>query len=132
MEFGKYARQLREQRYEVNRHYSIRQLARRIGMEPTYLSKIERGKVLPSSEEVILRLAVELGEDADLLLARADKIASDLHQIITRRPILFAELIRGLGQMSDEELIRLVHKVRDSECLAIGQLDDELQEQTLD
>ena len=116
MEFGQYARTLREQCRGVNGRYSIRQIAHRIGMEPKYLSKIERGEMSPPTEEIVLRLAMELGEDADLLLARAGMIASDIREIITRRSILFAELIRGLGEMSDDQLETLVRKVRDGEC----------------
>lgn len=114
MEFGFYTRQLRQQRHGVNRRYSIRQLAQRIGVEPIYLSRIERGDVAPS-EEMIQRLAAELGEDADVLLAWAGRIANDIREIITRRPILFAELIRGLNEMDDEELMKLVRKVRNGE-----------------
>ena len=117
MEFGFYTRQLRQQRQEVNRRYSIRQVAQRIGVEPNHLSKVERGDVDPT-EEMIQRLAVELGEDADMLLARAGVIASDIREIITRRPILFAELIRGLSEADDEELMALVRSVRNGEKVA--------------
>lgn len=116
MEFGQYTRTLREQRHGINGRYSIRQIAHRIGVEPKYLSKIERGEILPTSEEMVLRLAMELGEDADLLLARAGRIANDIREVITRRPILFAELIRGLGEVSDDQLEILVRKVRNGEC----------------
>lgn len=116
MEFGQYARALREQCHGINSRYSIRQIAQRIGMEPKYLSKIERGEMAPSSEQMILRLAAELGQDGDLFLARAGMIASDIREIIIRRPILLAELIRGLGEMSDDQLETLVRKVRDGEC----------------
>ncbi len=116
MEFGQYARTLREQRQGINGRYSVRQIAYRIGVDPKCLSKIERGEMLPPTEEVVLRLATELGEDADLLLARAGMIASDIREIIIRRPVLFAELIRGLGEMSDDQLETLVRKVRNGEC----------------
>ncbi len=115
MAFGKYARDLREQRRRVNRRYSVRQTAQRIGVEPTYLGKVERGEVAPPSEDMICRLAADLGEDADLLLALAGKVARDIREIITQRPILFAELIRGLDEVGDEKLIALVGKVRNSE-----------------
>jgi transcriptional regulator with XRE-family HTH domain len=115
MIFGNYARQLREQRLEVNCRYSIRQTARRIGVEPAYLSKIERGEVSPPSEETIRRLAADLGEDADYMLALAGKVASDIREVIIRKPILFAELIRGLSNICEEELMALVGKVRNSE-----------------
>ncbi len=115
MDFGSYIRQLREQRREVNRRYSVRQMAQRIGIEPAYLSKIERGDVSPPSEDTIRRLAADLGEDVDLLLALAGKISSDIREIIVQRPVLFAELIRGLSDTPDDELTALVCKVRNSE-----------------
>jgi transcriptional regulator with XRE-family HTH domain len=115
MAFGNYTRQLREQHHQANRRYSIRQTAQRIGVEPAYLSKIERGDVSPPSEETIRRLAMDLGEDADLLLALAGKISSDIRQIIITRPILFAELIRGLSDVPDDKLAVLVSDVRNGE-----------------
>lgn len=115
MDFGSYVRQLREQRREVNRRYSVRQTAQRIGVEPAYLSKIERSDVSPPSEDTIRRLAADLGEDADLLLALAGKVSSDIRDIIMQRPILFAELIRGLSDVPDDELAVLVRRVRNGE-----------------
>jgi transcriptional regulator with XRE-family HTH domain len=115
MDFGNYVRQLREQRREVNRRYSVRQTAQRIGVEPAYLSKIERGDVSPPSEETIRRLAADLGEDADLLLALAGKVSSDIREIVMKRPILFAEMIRGLSDVPDDELNVLVRRVRNGE-----------------
>ena len=117
MEFGSHVRWLREQRRAVNRRYSVRQTAQRIGVEPAYLSKIERGDVPPPGEDTICRLAADLGEDADLLLALAGKVASDIRDIIMQRPILFAELIRGLSDIPDSELTVLVRKVRNGECI---------------
>jgi transcriptional regulator with XRE-family HTH domain len=121
MAFGNYARQLREQRYRVNRRYSIRQTALRIGVEPAYLSKIERSDVSPPSEETIRRLAVDLGEDVDLLLALAGKVARDIREIIVKRPVLFTELIRGLSDVPDHELMSLVHQVRNADWEESGE-----------
>lgn len=115
MGFGIYARQVRERRREANLRYSIRQTAQRIGVEPGYLSKIERGETSPPSEAMVRRLAMDLGEDTDLLLAMAGKVSRDVREIIMQRPILFAELIRSLGEAPDEELAILVHKVRNAE-----------------
>jgi len=56
-----------------------------------------------------------LGEDADLLLALAGKVSSDIRDIIMQRPILFAELIRGLSDVPDNELTVLVGRVRNDE-----------------
>ena len=115
MNFGNYLRRLRIQRREVNRRYSVRQTAQRVGIEPAYLSKIERGDVAPPSEETIRALAADLGEDVDFLLALAGKVSGDIREIIMRRPILFTELIRGLSDAPEQALAALVRKVRNGE-----------------
>lgn len=46
---------------------SLRQVALRIGVEPAFLSKIERDVAPPPSETKIVALADALGEDPDLL-----------------------------------------------------------------
>ena len=115
MAFGSYARQLREQQRRASQRYSVRQTAQRIGVKPSYLSKIERGDVGPPSEETIRRLATDLGEDVDLLLGLAGKVGSDIRTIIIRRPILFAELIRALSDVADERLALLVRKARNGQ-----------------
>lgn len=111
---GKLLRQRREERQrESGNAFSLRQLAGRIGVEPSYLSKIERGLEPRPSEETTRALALELGEDPDLLLAMTGKVSSDLREIICRRPQLFAQLIRELKNMPDKAVLRLVREVRD-------------------
>lgn len=86
-----------------------------MGVEPAYLSKIERGDVAPPSEATTIRLARELGEDPDVLLAMGGKVSGDLQEIIRRRPRLFAELIRQLKEAPDDAILRVVREVRDGE-----------------
>lgn len=115
MTFGEYIRQTREQLREADKRYSLRQTAQRIGVEPAYLSKIERGDVAPPSEATIRRLAQDLDVDVDMLLAMAGKVSSDLREIIMRRPRLFAELIRQLKDAPDQAVLRIVREVRDGD-----------------
>jgi len=115
MTFGKYIRNQREALKAQNRRFSVRQVAQRIGVEPAYLSKIERGDVAPPSEGKIRALALELGEDPDILLAMAGKVSSDLQEIIRKRPQLFAELIRQFKSMPDHAILRIVRDVRDGD-----------------
>ncbi len=112
--FGKYLRECRleKQRVEGNA-FSLRQLAGRIGVEPSYLSKIERGLEPRPSAETTQALAAELGEDPDVLLAMAGKVSGDLLEIIRKRPKIFAQLIRELKNMPDHAVLRLVREVRD-------------------
>ena len=115
MTYGSYIRNAREQRRERDRIYSLRQVARRIGVEPAYLSKIERDQAPPPSETTIRRLARELDEDPDLLLAMAGKVSSDLKSIILQRPRLFADLLRQLKDAPDHAILTVVREVRDGD-----------------
>jgi transcriptional regulator with XRE-family HTH domain len=68
--FGLFVRETREGLREKDPRFSLRQVADRIGIQPSYLSKVERGDVAPPSEDTIVRLAEDLGEDPDVMLAR--------------------------------------------------------------
>ncbi|PQO26567.1 helix-turn-helix domain-containing protein [Blastopirellula marina] len=113
--FGDHLRTIREQKRAEDASFSVRQFAARIGVEPSYLSKVERGQQPPPSEKTILAIAAELGEDPDVLLALAGKVSGELQAIILRRPQLFAELIRELKDMPDHAVLRIVREVRDGE-----------------
>src|SRR5262249_6357781 len=93
--------------------FSVRQLAGRVGIEPSYLSKIERGKQPPPGEETIRRIAVELGEDPDVLLALAGRVSSDLTQIIRERPALVGELLRSIRRAPAKRVAQMSRQVRD-------------------
>ena len=111
---GTYLRKCRtEKQLREGNTFSLRQLAGRIDVEPSYLSKIERGLEPRPSENTTRALALELGEDPDLLLAMAGKVSRDLQDIICKRPQLFAQLIREMKSMPDKAVLRLVREVRD-------------------
>jgi HTH-type transcriptional regulator, competence development regulator len=93
----------------------VRRVAERLGIEPSYLSKVERDIGSPPSEETLVRLAAELDLDADVVLALAGKVSRDLRDAIRKRPQLFAELIRELKDMPDSAVLRLVREVRDGD-----------------
>ena len=114
--FGEY---IREKRIELQasdskeRSYSLRQVAKYLEIEPSYLSKIERGLQPPPGEGTIKKLAQVLSEDEDVLLALAGKVSQELKEIIRTRPKLFGQLIRQLKDMPDHAVLRLVREVRD-------------------
>ena len=113
--FGDYIRQRRELLRRDDRTFSVRKIAARIGIEPSYLSKIERSELPPPAEVRITSLAEILGEDPDILLAMAGKVSSDLQEAIRKRPKLFAELIRQLCDAPDRAVLRIVREVRDGD-----------------
>ena len=111
--FGHYVRQCRlDLQAAGDRQYSLRQVAARMGVEPSYLSKIERDDQAPS-EQAVRSLAKELDEDEDVMLAMVGKVSGELQEIIRKRPKLFAGLIRELRDMPDHAVLRLVREVRD-------------------
>ena len=112
-QFGDYVREKRLELQEKDPRFSLRKVAAAIDVEPSYLSKIERGEQPPPGEQTIVALARELEEDADVLLALAGKVSEDLQAIIRKRPKLFAQLIRDLKKMPDHAVLRLVREVRD-------------------
>ena len=113
---GHYLRKAREEKQaREGNAFSLRQVAARIGIEPSYLSKIERGLEPRPSEQTTCALAKALGEDPDALLAMAGKVSQDLQQIIRKRPKLFAELNRELKKLPDHSVLRLVREVRDGD-----------------
>ncbi len=113
---GSFLREHREALREDDSSYSLRQVAERVGIQPSYLSQVERD-VAPSlpAEETLVRLAHELELDPDLVLAMAVKVSSDLREVILQRPQLFAELLRDLRTLPDHALMRLVREVRDGD-----------------
>lgn len=112
---GSFLRERRESLREEDRRFSVRKVAERVGVQPSYLCKVERGEVSPPSEDTLVRLARELDVPPDLLLAMAGKVSSDLLEVIRRRPLLFAELIRELKDLPDHAVLRLVREVRDGD-----------------
>ena len=111
--FGEYLRNRREGLLEGDSEYSLRKVAARIGVQPSYVSKVERDEVAPPSEATIVRWAEALGEDSDVLLALAGKVSKDLRQVIIKRPKLFAEIIREMKDAPDHALLRVVREVRE-------------------
>lgn len=112
---GSYLRERREALRREDPRYSLRQVAERVGIQPSYLSRIEREIEAPPGEDTLVRLAQELDEDPDVVLALAGKVSSDLQEVIRSRPRLFARLIRQLEEMPDEAVLRIVREVRDGE-----------------
>ncbi len=113
--FGSYIRRRRLRLYKDKPEFSVRQVAQRIGVEPSYLSKVERDETPPPSEAKIVALAVVLEEDPDVLLAIAGKVSSDLQAIIRARPQLFARMLRDLRSVPARQVKSLARKIRDGD-----------------
>jgi transcriptional regulator with XRE-family HTH domain len=86
---------LRDQRKA--RRLTQQQLADAVGVDFTYISKVENGRADPPSEETIRKIAAVLGTDSEHLLAHAGKLSPDLKEAAAAEPQL-ALLLRTIGK----------------------------------
>ncbi len=86
MKYSAFGVRIRELRKEIG--ISQREVADKVGIDFTYLSKIESGDMNPPSQEVIRRLALVLGVDSDELITLAGKVPTDLDPILKDKTIL--------------------------------------------
>lgn len=98
MTFGERLRELRKAK-----NLSQRALADKVGINFTYLSKVESEKLdfaQYPSEELIRKLAKALEADVDELLLLAKKIPPDIRERVIERPDAF----RKIASLDDEAL----------------------------
>ena len=96
--FGWFVRQRREAK-----GIGLREMAKMIGVSPTYLSQVEREKFAPPAEDKVKVIAEILDLDVHELLALADKVSSDVTRIIKEYPPV-AGILLGTRGMSDDEM----------------------------
>ena len=99
--FGALVRREREAK-----EIGLREMAKMIGVSPTYLSKIERDEFPPPAEDKVKVIAEVINCDADDLLARAGRVSSDLSDIIKRHPRELAALLRTAAMTPRSERAR--------------------------
>jgi transcriptional regulator with XRE-family HTH domain len=94
MAFGNLLRELRQKQ-----KVGIKQVARDLGVNYTYLSKLENEKAKPS-QHFVEKIADYFGCDKDLLCIAADKIPEDAMEAIRRQP---AEALKFLRQLLQDD-----------------------------
>lgn len=109
LKFGAFIRARREEK-----EIGLREMARMIGVSPTYVSKVERDEFPPPAEDKVRLIAGVIGCDVDELLARAGKVATDLSDIIKRNPVEVAALLRTTRGLTADELTRLARQAQKS------------------
>ncbi len=110
--FGEYLRGLRKRA-----GLSQRELAQQAGIDFTYLSKIENGRVDPPGEATLRALASALGAEAEDLFARARKMPRDLKQLVAQGSPEKALLLRRIAQtdMTPDRVRRMLQLLEEVE-----------------
>jgi len=106
--FGALLRQTR-----LKKGYSLRKFAAEVGVSPTYLSLVEKGKVeRPPTAERVRKMAELLGQNPDQWIGLAGRMPEDVAEIIKKDPEGMPELLRAAQSMTAEELRRLTEQIR--------------------
>ena len=105
--FGALVRREREAK-----EIGLREMAKKIGVSPTYLSKVERDEFPPPAEDKVRRIAAIIDRDPDELLALAGRVASDLTDIIRQRPRELADFLRAAKGLTADDLARLARQAQ--------------------
>lgn len=101
LKFGEF---IRTTRLDLN--IGLRDFAKQIGISATYVSKMETGEYAPPKEENIKKMAKILKIDEDKLLSMADKLSSDIKDIINVKPDLYASFLRRVKPKDVERFMR--------------------------
>ena len=103
--FGERVRSLRE-----TQGIGLREFAKSIGISPTYLSKIERGELVPPIEDKVRAMAKALGQNEDELLALTGRLSADLPEIIRKQPREMAAFLRAAKDLPPAKINRLTRE----------------------
>lgn len=95
--FGERIRQLR-----LTRKLTQPSLAAKLGVDVTYLSKIENNRVGPPAESVIRGLAELLDEPYESLMLRARRVPTHYAEKITGDPLV-ADFMRSASKLTREQ-----------------------------
>lgn len=101
--FGDTIRELR-----LAQDLGLRETASKVGISPTYLSRIERGKERPPSPTVIKELAKSLAADPDVLFRLSSSTDPEIVDYLHSRPAVM-NLLRFImrASLSDAKIERL-------------------------
>jgi len=104
--FGEFLRSERKAK-----EIGLREMARKIGASPSYLSKIERGEFPPPSEDLIATMAKLIKRDPNEMMARANRVPSELTDILRKRPDEMGRLLRSANKKDSKVLNQVANKL---------------------
>ncbi len=105
MTFGEKVRELRQAK-----QLTLRELAAKVGVGFTYISKIENHKLEEGhgpSERLIHKLAAELNGNEEELLLLAEKVPEPIRKRVCERP----EVFMALAGLNDADLDQVFQRI---------------------
>lgn len=119
--FGETLRQLREAQ-----SLGLREAASMVGISPTYLSRIERGKEHPPKPDIIKAIARVLAADPDVLFRLCPSTDPEIVTLLKSRPKVL-ELLRLLMErgVTDEQIGSIEHFIEQDLSHEVADSSDE-------
>jgi len=108
--FGQALRALR-----MKEDVTLRDMARRLGVTPTYLSQVEQDKFKPPTEDRIKQMGLILNlpqEQVDELVAMAGRVSQDLREVVTEHPREMATFLRTAKGLTAEDILELTKRAQ--------------------
>jgi transcriptional regulator with XRE-family HTH domain len=98
---------------------SQRQLAESVGVDFSYISKLENSRLAPPAADTIVRIAQAIGCTQEDLLAAAKKVPRDVGKTLAAQPgaqkFLQEAIHLGLSQAEWEEMLGKLRSLRSDE-----------------
>ena len=95
----------------VEKGFSLRKFAEKVGVSPTYLSLVETGQApYQPTVDRIKKMAELLGADADEWIQLAGRVSDELEEMNRDNPQMMPALLRIARNMPPAELAKLVAK----------------------
>lgn len=94
---------------------TLRDMARRLGVTPTYLSQVEQDKFKPPTEDRIKQMGLILNlpqEQVDELVAMAGRVSQDLREVVTEHPREMATFLRTAKGLTAEDILELTKRAQ--------------------
>jgi len=94
---------------------TLRELARRLGITPTYLSQVEQDKYNPPTADRVKQIGEILGlpqEKVDSLVALAGRVPRELHDVLDEHPHEMATFLRTARGLTAEDLRQLTEEAQ--------------------
>lgn len=108
-DFGEYLKATRKRN-----KMSQRELAQHVGVDFTYISKIENDAMPAPSEETIKKIASALNEDANKMILMAKKVPTDFQEVIRQHEELPA-FLRKAPSLTKKQWVRINEIVAENE-----------------
>jgi transcriptional regulator with XRE-family HTH domain len=102
MSFGNFIRTKR-----LEKGYTLRGFSVKVGISPTFTSRMERDEIEPPSEDKINAIAEVLDIDGEELVFMAKRIPKEVRQLVINKPSL-VPLLRIANTKSPQDLDKLI------------------------